>query len=85
MDIRRRPLNAAALEVRERTTRIRAAARKGRTTAEIAEGYDFPLKMVEQILAPVADVRLSDPAHLLNDRAVAAGLPAADIQVYWAG
>jgi hypothetical protein len=85
VDIRRRLVNAAALEARERTARIRAAARKGKTTAEIAEVYQFPLKMVEQILAPVADVRLSDPAHLLNNRAVAAGLPAADVQVYWVG
>ncbi len=65
--------------------RIRAAARKGKTAAEIAEACDAPLKMVEHLLAPVADARLSDPAHLLNHVAVAAGLPAADIQVYWIG
>ncbi len=85
MDIRRRPINAAALEMRERTVQIRAAARKGKTTAEIAKVYEFPLKMVEQVLAPVADGRLSDPARLLNSRAVAEGLPAADVQVYWVG
>jgi len=78
-------MNAAALELRERTARIRAAARKGKTTAEIAEAYTFSLRMVEQVLAPVPDVRLSDPAQLLNNRAIAAGLPAAETQVYWVG
>jgi hypothetical protein len=85
VDIRRRPVTAATLELRERTARIRAAARKGKTSQEIADVYDFPLKVVEQILAPVADVRLSDPTQLLNNGAVAAGLPAADIQLYWVG
>jgi hypothetical protein len=73
------------LEVREQNARIRAAARKGRTAAEIAEAYGVPFKLVEQMLAPVADARLSDPARLLNHAAVATGLPAADIQVYWVG
>jgi hypothetical protein len=82
---RRPPLNAAALELRERTARIRSAARKGKTSTEIAEVYGFPLKVVDQILGPLADVRLSDPADLLNHRAVPAELPAADVQVYWVG
>lgn len=85
MDMRKRAFNAAALVAREQTARIRAAARKGRTAAEIAETCEFPLKVVEQILTPVPDVRLTDPAHLLNGRAVASGLPAADVQVYWVG
>ncbi|HEV2439339.1 MAG TPA: hypothetical protein VGX97_04685 [bacterium] len=85
MDSRRRPVNAAALEARARTWRIRAEARKGKTAAQIAEVGEFPLKMVEQILAPIADVRLSDPASLLNKRPVAAGLPPADVQMYWVG
>lgn len=85
MNPQRRHINAAVLEAQARNARIRAAARKGKTTAEIAEVYGFPLKMVEQILAPVTDVRLSDPAHLLNNRPVAAGLAAAHIQVYWVG
>jgi hypothetical protein len=85
VDSRRRPVNAAALEARERTWLIRAAARKGKTAAQIAEGNEFPLKMVEQVLAPIADVRLSDPAALLNKRPVAVGLPPADVQMYWVG
>jgi len=85
VDSRRRPVNAAALEARERTTRIRAASRKGKTTGEIAKAYEFPLKMVEQVLAPVADVRLSDPTSLLNNRAVPPGGPSGDVQVYWVG
>ena len=85
MDTRRRPVNAAALEARERTWRVRAAARKGKTPQQIAAAGDYPLKLVEQILAPIADVRLSDPATLLNNGAVAAGLPPADVQMYWVG
>lgn len=85
MDIRRRAVNAAALEAREQTWRIRAAARKGKTAAQIAEACEFPLKMVEQVLAPIADARLSDPAAVLNKRPVAAGLPPADVQAYWVG
>ncbi|HLY22294.1 MAG TPA: hypothetical protein VKT83_07480 [bacterium] len=85
MDTRRRPINAAVLEARERTSRVRAAARKGKTAQQIAQVHDYPLKLVEQILAPIADVRLSDPAALLNNRPVAAGLPPADVQVYWVG
>ena len=84
MDIHRRS-NQAGLEVQQRTAQIRAAARKGRTAPEIAEAYGAPLKMVEQLLAPVADTRLADPAHLLNHVAIGAGFPSADIQVYWVG
>ena len=84
MNISRR-FNQTLLEVRERNTRIRAAARKGKTASEIAEAYGAPLKMVKQMLAPIADARLSDPAHLLNHVAIGAELPPADIQVYWVG
>lgn len=80
-----KPLSPAVLEVRQRTVRIRSAARKGKTAVEIAESCGAPLEMVERMLAPVADARLSDPAHLLNRVRVAAGLPRADIQVYWVG
>jgi len=85
VDIRRGPITEATLELRERTVRIRAAARKGKTSKEIADVYNFPLKVVEQVLAPITGTRLSDPAQLLNNGPVAAGLPAADIQVYWVG
>ena len=84
MDIHRRS-NQAGLEVQQRTAQIRAAARKGKTASEIAEAYGAPLKMVEQMLAPVADTRLADPAHLLNHGAMGTGLPPVDIQVYWVG
>ncbi len=84
MNIHRR-LDQTLLEVRERNARIRAAARKGNTASEIAEAHGAPLKMVQQMLAPIADARLSDPAHLLNHVAIGAGLPPADIQVYWVG
>jgi hypothetical protein len=80
-----RRFSQAALEVRQRTVRIRSAARKGQSAVEIAEDCGAPLKMVEQMLAPVADARLSDPAHLFNHAGVAAALPAPDIQVYWIG
>lgn len=85
VDTRSRPITEAALELRERTARIRAAARKGKTSKEIADVFDFPLKMVDQILAPIEGARLSDPVQLLKDRAAAAGLAAADIQLYWVG
>jgi hypothetical protein len=81
----RRPIAAAALEARERTVRIRAAARKGKNARQIAEAGDYPLKLVEQILAPIADVRLSDPAQLLNRRPAAPGAADDDVQVYWVG
>ena len=78
-------LSPILLEVQQRNVRIRSAARKGKTAVEIAEVFGAPLKMVERMLAPVADARLSDPARLLNHVSVAAGLPPADIQVYWVG
>ncbi|HKX19706.1 MAG TPA: hypothetical protein VJT33_17025 [bacterium] len=84
MNIHRR-VNPTLLEVRERSARIRAAARKGKTASEIAEACGAPLKVVEQMLAPVADVRLSDPAHLVNHVAIGSGLSPADVQVYWVG
>ncbi|HET7264186.1 MAG TPA: hypothetical protein VFL28_05910 [bacterium] len=80
-----RRLTPVLLEVQQRTVQIRSAARKGKTPAEIAEICGAPLKMVEQMLAPVADARLSDPAHLLNHVSVAPGLPPTDIQLYWVG
>jgi hypothetical protein len=83
--IHRRLPNHGLLEVRQRTAQIRSAARKGKTAAEIAETCGAPLKMVEQVLAPVVDARLSDPALLLNGVPAVPGLVAADIQVYWVG
>lgn len=85
MGIHRRPLNQGLLEVRQRTAQIRSGARKGKTAAEIAGSCGVPLKMVEQLLAPVTDARLSDPADLFNHVGVAAGLAPADVQVYWVG
>lgn len=85
MDLRKRPVNPAALEARDRTWRILAAARKGKTVAQIAGTGDYPLKVVEQILAPITDVRLADPAALLNHRPTAAGLAPPDVQMYWVG
>ena len=41
--------------------------------------------MVQQILTPVADARLSDPVPLLRTRVAGPGLPPADVQVYWVG
>jgi hypothetical protein len=83
--LRKRPINAAALEVRERTWRILAAARKGKTAAQIADTGDYPLKLVQQVLAPIDDVRLGDPASVLNKRPAAPGLPPPDVQIYWVG
>ncbi len=85
MGVRRRDLNAGELEARGRITRIRAAARKGKAAAEIANLYQLPLRMVEQVLSPVSDVRLSDPADLLNARTATPGFASADVQVYWMG
>ncbi|HET7263444.1 MAG TPA: hypothetical protein VFL28_02155 [bacterium] len=84
MNIQRR-FSQNLLEVRQRTVQIRSAARKGKNAAEIAQAFGTPLKIVEQMLVPVADARLSDPAQLLNHVAVDTGLPPADIQVYWVG
>jgi hypothetical protein len=85
VDLRRRPANAAVLEARERTRRILAAARRGKTAMQIAEAGDYPLKMVQQIIAPIADTRLADPAGLLNKRPRAPGVPPAEVQMYWMG
>ena len=78
-------LSPVLLEVQQRTVQIRSGARKGKTAVEIAEACGAPLKVVEQMLAPIADARLSDPAHLLNHGRVAVGLPPADVQLYWVG
>jgi hypothetical protein len=83
--VRRRVLSQGLIEVQQRAVQIRSAARKGKTAAEIAKTCGAPLTTVQQMLAPVADARLSDPAHLLNHVGVAAGLAAPDIQVYWVG
>ncbi|HLW49184.1 MAG TPA: hypothetical protein VKW09_15655 [bacterium] len=85
MDLRKRPTNPAALEARERTWRILAAARKGKTPAQIADTCEYPLKLVQQTLAPIPDTRLADPADLLNKRPALPGLPAPDVQMYWLG
>jgi hypothetical protein len=85
VDLRRRLANPAVLEARERTRLILAAARRGKTPAQIAEAGDYPLKMVQQVLAPIADTRLADPAGLLNKRPRAPGVAPADVQIYWMG
>jgi hypothetical protein len=85
MGVRRRDLTVGELEARGQITRIRAAARKGKTAAEIADLHQLPLRMVERVLSPVNDVRLCDPAHLLNARTMAPGFAAAEVQVYWVG
>lgn len=79
------PISTAQLEARKRTTQIRAAGRKGKTATEIADLYQVPLRMVQHILTPVSDVRVSDPAYLLKTRAAAPGFAPADVQVYWVG
>lgn len=85
MVIRGRMRSAAELERRVHVTQIRGAARKGRSPSEIADHQHLPLKMVQQILSPVADARLSDPVPLLRTRVAEPGLPPADVQVYWVG
>ncbi|GEM_PF-1267673 len=81
----RRTPTAADLEQRRRTLQIRSAARRGSTTADIAERYQLPAKVVERTLAAARDPRLADPADLLAARAGAPGLPDPDVQVYWMG
>jgi len=83
--IRGRMRSAAELERRVHVTQIRGAARKGRTPSEIADVQHLPLKMVQQVLTPVADARLSDPVPLLRTRIAGPGLPPADVQLYWVG
>ena len=85
MAIRGRMRSAAELERRVQVAQIRAAARKGRTPREIADEQHLPLKMVQQVLTPVTDGRLSDPVPLLRTGTAADGLPPADVQVYWIG
>jgi hypothetical protein len=80
-----RPLSTADLEKRDRVVRIRAAARRGKTLAEIAALYQTTLETVRHILAAVADTRISDPVHLLHARRPAPGAMPADVQLYWVG
>jgi hypothetical protein len=77
--------SAAELERRVHITQIRGAARQGRTPREIADGQHLPLKMVQQVLSPVPDARLSDPVGILRTRTAEPGLPPADVQLYWVG
>ncbi len=83
--MRARVLSAAELEQREQWAHVRAAARRGKTPAEIAALCHIPLAAVERVLTTVDDPRLSDPTHLLTVRREAPGLRPADVQLYWLG
>ncbi|HKV43125.1 MAG TPA: hypothetical protein VJT32_00385 [bacterium] len=73
------------LEWRERTAKIRTAARSGKSSVEIAEVQHLPIAAVERILAPIEHSRISDPVCLLQKRRVTAGTAPAEIQLYWLG
>jgi hypothetical protein len=77
--------SAANLEWRERTLQIRAAARRGKAPADIADLYRLPIGAVERVLASAGDPHVSDPTHLLSTRKEAPGLTPADVQMYWLG
>jgi hypothetical protein len=77
--------SAQALEWRERTARVRAAARNGKSTEEIAELQQLPLAAVERVLAPVEHPRISDPISLLQKHDQVPGTAPVDIQLYWLG
>lgn len=80
-----RTLRPVDHERREQTAQIRSAARKGGSPAEIANALHLPLTAVRRVLAAVDHSRLSDPTQLLKTRKAAAGLVAADVQLYWLG
>ena len=73
------------LEWRERTQKIRAAARKGKSSTEIAEMVALPVATVERALAHAEHPRLSDPVELLQSRREGPGKAPADVQLYWLG
>ena len=72
-------------EWQERTHKIRAAARQGRSAAEIAETYQVAAAAVARVLAPADHPRLSDPVDLIRTGQVRAGKAPADVQMYWYG
>lgn|SRR5579872_402312 len=74
-----------APEARAQITKIRAAARKGLGATEIAELCQFPIAVVNRVLAPANHGRLSNPAEILTLRTVPNGHAAADVQLYWVG
>jgi hypothetical protein len=74
-----------ALEWRERTARLRSAARNGKSPEEIAELHQLPLVAVERILAPIEHPRISDPVRLLQNHGQVPGTAPADVQLYWLG
>ncbi len=74
-----------ALEWRERTARLRSAARNGKSSKEIAELHQLPLEAVERVLAPIEHPRISDPVSLLRKHNQVPGTAPVDIQMYWLG
>ncbi len=74
-----------ALEWRERTARLRSAARNGKSPEEIAELHELPLAAVERILAPIEHPRISDPVRLLQNHHQVPGTAPVDVQLYWLG
>lgn len=80
-----RALRAQDLEWQERTAKIRTAARKGKSPAEIAELHQLPLRAVERVLAPIEHPRISDPVQLLQEHREIPGAAPADVQLYWLG
>jgi hypothetical protein len=83
--MRLRAPSEQALEWRERTVRLRIAARNGKSPEEIAELHDLPLAQVERVLAPIEHPRISDPVHLLQRHLQVPGTAPADVQLYWLG
>lgn len=73
------------LDWRERTQQIRAAARQGRNSTEIADVYQLPVAAVERVLAPAKHPRLSDPVDLIRTRREGPGMAPAGVQLYWFG
>jgi hypothetical protein len=74
-----------ALEWRERTARLRSAARGGKSSEEIAELHQLPLAAVERVLAPIDHPRISDPVRLLRNHSQVPGTAPVDVQLYWLG
>jgi hypothetical protein len=74
-----------ALEWRERTARLRSAARNGKSPGEIAELHHLSVDAVERVLAPIEHPRISDPVHLLRGHPQVPGTAPADVQLYWLG
>ena len=83
--MRLRARSEQALELQERTARLRSAARNGMSLEEIAVLHQVPLAAVEHALAPVEHPRISDPVHLLQGHRQIPGTAPADVQLYWLG